>query len=316
MRHLYFASCVPEGGIYHYSLADGRLSFLEKTPCDSPMYLHLEQDFLQVLLKAPFEGSAESGLVTYPLGENKTLGTPKPPINTKGVEACHLSRLWDKTYVANYSSGSIFSAEGIVRTHAGVGVHPTRQEAPHLHFVAPSPDEKCLLAVDLGLDAIYSYDENLQLLSKAHVPAGCGPRHLAYSADGQTVFCANELASSVTVFGYCDGKLTAGETVALPEHENPENTVAAIRVWGDYVYVSNRGEDTISCLKWDGDRLRLCSTTPCGGRSPRDFLLVDDLLFCTNERSDNVTIFSVDGPKLVQLEQQLQMPSPLCVVAG
>lgn len=193
-------------------------------------------------------------------------------------------------------------------------MHPARQEAPHTHFISPAPDGACLLSTDLGLDAIYRYDRELRVLGVVRVPSGQGPRHLACSPDGRTVFCCNELGSTVTVLRYTGGELTVSQTVSVLDHEAP-STAAAIRVRGEYVYVSNRGDDSISCLRWDGERLALCSVTPCAGRSPRDFLIVEDYLFCANEASGNVTVFRVDGPRIADAGIRLEMETPLCVVA-
>lgn len=314
MVHLYFASCTRNGGIYHYTLENQQLQFREKTNCDRPMYLDVTKESVQAVLRSPFESqnSQNSGLVEYPLHEDGSLGLPGEIRDTQGVVGCHLCRYKGQTYVANYISGNIFSSEGIVREHTGNGPRPDRQEGPHLHYVQPSPDGSCLLAVDLGTDSVYSYDARLQHLHTAHVPAGCGARHLAYSENGKIVFCVNELDSSVTVFTYKDTVLTPIQTVSTLEKENRKNTAAAIRVCGEYVYVSNRGEDSISCLRWDGQKLKLCSVTPCSGRSPRDFIIAEGLLFCTNENSDNVTIFRADGPAMEKLDQELPVPAPLC----
>lgn len=314
IHHLYFASCVSDGGIYHYVLQNGTLTFAEKTVCDRPMYLDITEESVQVLLLEQNAADKESALVEYPLQPDGSLGAAGAAVSTKGIEACHLCRYQGQTYVANYQTGSIFAADGSLKLHTGHGVHPTRQEGAHLHFVQPSPDQRCLFAVDLGMDTVCSYDEDLNLLSAVKVPEGSGPRHLAYSEDGTIVFCVNELASSVSVFAYSDTKLTLLQTVHALKEENPQNISAAIRVCGSYVYVSNRGDDSISCLEWDGKNLQLCSVTPCGGKTPRDFMLVEDLLFCTNLDSDSVTIFRVNGSALCRLEQELHIPAPLCAV--
>lgn len=333
VHHLYFAACDSQGGIYHYTMENGNISFLEKTVCDRPMYLDVRRNSMQVLLRAPFEHincdvdnecrcteileklyRKNSGLVEYKVDSNGRLSNPSEILNTKGIVACHLCRYADKTFVANYVSGSVFSSDGQLREHSGSSVHQTRQEAPHVHFVQPSPDESCLFAVDLGTDSIYSYDENLNLLSTAYVPLGCGARHLAYSADGKTVFCVNELDSSVSVFSYEKSRLKLLQTVKVLDKPMQGNTAAAIRVQGEYIYVSNRGADVISCLRWDGKQLSLCSLTPCGGVSPRDFLIVENMMFITNEKTNNVTVFKVNGAELKKEEVELEMPSPLCVV--
>ena len=312
--HLYFASCVQDGGIWHYTLREGALHQQEKTPCDRPMYLYVEEGKLWALLRQPFGDSGESGLISFNRNSAGRLTNPGETMSTSGVVACHLCRWKGKIYAANYLSGSIWSSEGALDVHEGRGIHPMRQEAPHTHYVMPSPDGACLLAVDLGLDAIYSYDASLGILDVAHVPAGHGARHLAYGEDGRTIFCANELASTVTIFAYEDGKLIPGQTVsALGRPVN--STAAAIRVKGEYVYVSNRGDDSISCLHWDGKNLELCSVTPCGGASPRDFLIVEDLLICTNEAGNNVALFRVERDRLADTGERICMDAPICVVA-
>ena len=263
--HLYFASCVRNGGIYHYTLQGGTLCSKSRTVCDRPMYLYAEKGRLLALLRQPFTDSQNSGLISFTLDEEGNPAKTGEIVSTRGEVACHLCRFQGKTYVANYLSGSLWRSDGILDVHQGKGVHQTRQEAPHVHYVTPSPDGTCLLAVDLGLDAIFSYDENLQVLDVAHVPAGHGSRHLAFSEDGQTVFCVNELASTVTVFDYKDGQLESGKT-------------------------------------------------PCRGASPRDFLIVEDMLICTNEIENNVTFFRVEKEKLVDTKERIFMEAPLCVV--
>lgn len=315
--HLYFAACAPEGGIYHYLMDGEQLQFVEKTSCDRPMYLDVRENSMQVILRAPYPGNepwGTSGLVEYLVEKDGSLGLPGEMQSTLGAVACHLCRYQDKIYAANYISGNVFSSDGSVKTHEGHGPHPTRQDAPHLHYVQPAPDEKCLFAVDLGTDSVYSYDAELNLLSTAHVPAGCGARHLAYSEDGAYVFCANELDSSVSVFAYEDTKLTLLQTVSVLEKENPNSTAAAIRVKGNYVYVSNRGADSVSCLEWNGKELILKAEVPCGGSSPRDFMLVNEYMFCTNEKSDTVTVLKGEGAEWKLTDHVLEMPAPLCVV--
>lgn len=315
MKHFYFASCTSDGGIYHYIWKNGTLQFQEKWDCDRPMYLLIEGRTMWVLLRQPFEENSESGLVSCALdGEGKITGHGEA-VSTKGLVACHLCSYCGKIYVANYSSGSIFCTDGTLCSHTGSGPNMKRQEMPHIHFVSPAPDDTCILATDLGTDQIYSYNATLERIGSAGVPAGYGPRHLAFSAEGNTVFCVNELDSSVSVFRYERGKLHLVETVAVLEHKNSKNLSAAIRVDGKYVYVSNRGNDSISCLKWDGTHLCLQNEISCGGNSPRDFILEDGKIFCANEESGTVTILDVDGSQIRLTEQHLDIPGVLCVVA-
>lgn len=321
MTHFYFAACAaPEegGGVYHYVRVGDELVFRDRLPCDRPMYLHLSGQEMRVILRAPYERENSerkrfSALVTCLVDPDGCLGAPGDMVCTRGVVACHLCRFRGNTYAVNYLSGSVFSTSGALEEHVGRGVHPTRQESAHTHFIAPGPNGSDLLCTDLGLDAVYCYDASLNELSVAHVPAGHGARHLAYA--GQTVFCANELGNSVTVFAYENHRLEPGETVPVLNHPAKDSTVAAIRVAEDWVYVSNRGDDSISCLHWRNGRLRLCRAVPAGGASPRDFLIMDGWLVVTNEKSDTVTVMKGAADQWQNWGLSLRMPSPLCVVA-
>ncbi len=314
IHHLYFASCEKDGGIYHYTLRDGEQEFTDKTACDRPMYLNIVGDKLQAVLRSSFADNEESGLITYEISADGSLKQTGKIISTKGVVGCHLCEFAGNTYVANYISGSVFGTNDCLDIHTGKGVHPIRQEAPHMHFVGPSPDGKYLLAVDLGLDAVFVYDKDLNVVDKAYVPEGHGARHLAYSEDGNYVFCVNELAGSVTVFAYQDGSLTPLETVSALEYPVEGNTAAAIRIKGDYVYVSHRGDDSIACLSWHDEKLQLCAVTKCGGEGPRDFIIIDDLLLCTNEKSHTISVLSVNGANIVDTGKRIGIKSPICVV--
>ena len=315
MKHIYIASCVPSGGIYHYVREkSGSPTLVDVFKCDRPMYMIAEKSEMHVLLKAPFPGRKESALVTVPLKENGTFGTPGPLVDTRGVEACHLCCWHRQVYVTNYTSGSVFGTGGQMDRHEGRGLHPTRQEGPHTHYIGPTPDGKYLMSTDLGLDTVFIYNDRLKTVSKARVPLGQGCRHLACSADGRWVFCANELGSSVSVFAYAGGTRTLRETVNALKQPNPWNTAAAIRVWGDTVYVSQRGNNTISVLPWDGEHLRFMGEYPCGGESPRDFIVSDGCLVVTNEKSGTVSFLKTDGLRVIGTEYILNLPAPLCVM--
>lgn len=311
---LFFSSCAEDGGIYHYVLQNGKLTLCSFTSCDRPMYTITEEKHLWVLLRDCFDDHT-SGLQEYEILDSGVLMPIGELISTKGIVACHLCRFHEKIYAANYLSGSIFSSDGVLDVHTGHGAHPGRQEAPHTHFIAPSPDRKFLLSTDLGLDSIFVYDEGLNVRSIAHVPAGQGVRHLAYADDGMTIFAANELGSAVSMFTYHDGQMTLRQTIPVLIHEC-ENMPAAIRVRGEYVYVSNRGDDSISCLHWDQSGMELCSVTPCGGCWPRDFEIIENTIFCTNEKSNTVTVLSVDSTKIKDTGERIAMKAPICVTVN
>ena len=316
MKHLYFCACADDGGIYHYTLENEKLAFCEKVDLDKPMYLAIEGNKAYVILKETDEKTKFGAAMSFDIDEKGRLVNPTKPISSMGIVPCHLSVVNGEIYTVNYLSGNVVKLPGTISAHSGKGPHPTRQTEAHTHFVAPSPDGKYILCTDLGIDSIFTYTMDLKLVSVAKVPDGYGARHLAFSDDKKLVYCVNELVSSVSVFDYDDGRLTYLDTYdCLPDFKE-KNTAAAIRVEGKYLYISNRGADSIARLEIDGKKLTLLENTPCGGRNPRDFLVVDGLMFCTNEFTNDVTVLKLDEGRPILTETRLPMPNPLCVVAN
>ncbi len=312
---VYIAACDKDGGIYHYKMQGGKMEFSDKTPVDRPMYLAIGDNKLYAVLREPFEGKTESGLIVYDIDKDGKLINAGEISSTKGVVACHLT-VADDVYAVNYLSGSVVKMPDTVDVRNGCGPNKARQEMSHTHYVNISPDGRYVLATDLGNDDVMVYTKDLEVVSVAKVPAGHGARHLAYSEDGKTVFCVNELMSTVTVFEYSDGRLNAIETVsALPEDFCGENTAAAIRVKGDYVYVSNRGHDSVSCLKFENGSLKLVNNVKCGGVGPRDFDFVgDNYIVVTNQYTNNITVFYVDKESVTKTDSEFSAECPICVV--
>lgn len=320
---IYIAACDENGGIYHYRL-DGGLKFVKKYKIDRPMWLTIDGNYMYILLRELTE-NLNSGLLRCKIEPDGSLSEFEVPVLSGGRCACHATVANNRLYVVNYLSGNILAFDknslnsGSIAcdTHEGSGVNQARQEAPHTHFVRESPDGKYIFCVDLGVDKIIIYDHDLNKIGEASVPSGEGCRHLDYSPDGNFVYCANELGSSVSIFRYKNGELFLLDTVkCLPNGFDEVSTAAAIRVSedGKYLYVSNRGHDSICAFDIvDGCKLVNPMWTKVTGSSPRDFNFVGDLIFCANEHSP-VTVFKADGKSLKKLDIELEMNGALCVL--
>lgn len=312
---VYFASCVEDGGIYHYKLLkNGEFVFCQKTDCDRPMYFVIHDYRMDVILRSPFEFERNSGYISYELDENGNLVHPSAICSTKGECACHLSWFKNKLYVTNYLSGNVFCSDGSLCSHEGHSIHRTRQEAAHTHCILPAPDQLCLMVTDLGMDQIILYNENLNPLFIQNTSPGSGPRHLVCMEDGY-VACVNELECSVSVYRYTEQKLNWIETLPLLERQKTEEDLgAAIRYHRGYLYASTRGADRITCFLWENGHLKRMDSVSCGGNSPRDFFLLENWLICMNEKSSTVTVFKIDeNGKLRKTENaELEIPNVLC----
>ena len=256
------------------------------------------------------------GILSFDIDKNGCLINKTEIESTNGIVPCHLEVLNDNKYVVNYLSGNIVKIGEKTVTHSGKGVHLIRQQAPHTHFVCASPDKKHILCTDLGIDTIFVYDIDLNEKFTVKVPDCSGARHLCFGDDGKYLYCVNELSNDVSVFEWNSGKPILKDTYsAIPDFKGP-STAAAIRIKGDYLYISNRGADTISRFKIIGEKLELLENTYCGGNGPRDFDIIDDYIICTNENSNNVTVLKVENGKPIITDEKIEIGSPLCVIGG
>ncbi len=289
------------------------MKFIDKTTLDRPMYMVISNNKAYIILRAPFEISENSGVIVYDIDDSGKLINPTEIISTRGEVACHICVDGEYVYCVNYISGSIIRLPELLVKHKGKGPDKKRQESPHAHYVGMTPDGKYLCAVDLGLDTVFIYDKQLNLYYKASVPSGHGARHIAFSDDGKYMFCANELKSTVSAFLYEDGKLDLIDTIStLPKDFTGESTVAAIRVNDGKIYVSNRGHDSVSEFTFENKKLRLVRTIKTNGNSPRDFNFIGKFMICTNELSNNITLFDV--AKNFEFCGTYSIDAPLCIL--
>lgn len=308
---VYVASCTSKGGIYHYKMCDGHLELAEVTFMDRPMYMVINNKKMYVVLRAPFENE-ESGVVVYDIDNTGKLINPSQILSTKGVVACHIMVNDGYIYCANYLSGSLIRLPDKLVRHTGCGINPERQESAHVHFVGMTPDNEYVCATDLGLDAIFLYDKELILQSFVKVPEGHGVRHLTFSEDGKWMFAVNELQSTVVAFEYKNKQLKFQDIcTTVPSSFQGKSTAAAIRVKEGFIYVSNRGHDSITKLSFNGKNIAYEDSIDSGGKTPRDFLFVGDNLLCANQDSDCVVL--LDGVNGFRIKEKIYVETPTCI---
>lgn len=220
--------------------------------------------------------------------------------------------------VANYTGGNFVSfplgPDGLAApehfaefTGTGVGPNHDRQDTPHGHSVNFSPDDRFLLATDLGTDEILvrqldkdTIDPARSLSVKVH--PGAGPRHLVFNRMGNRAYVVNELDSTVVGYDFRNGTLTEFQRIStLPEDFKSANTPAEIAIdpSGKFLYASNRGNDSIARFTIDPQSGRLTSTgwTPSGGKGPRSFTIDPSghFLLAANQNSANIAIFHLNA---------------------
>ena len=237
--------------------------------------------------------------------------TPLSVQPTGGSDPAHLAVTADGRWllVANYTSGSVavhpLDPEGAPGERAdlldlqGTGPDRDRQSGAHAHMVVPAGDG--VLIADLGADKVWRcrldpVSGRLTMLPPAIVAKpGTGPRHLRFAPDG-TLLLVGELSATLSWYRpSADGGLRpAGETATstLDGQTYPSEILTGRD--GRFIYVANRGPDTVSTFAWDGERATLIAEVPSGGRWPRHMALLGDHLYVTNQLSHSVTTFRID----------------------
>lgn len=267
---------------------------------------------------------------------------PLNKVASGGAGATHLD--YDATlktlFVANFGGGQVSSLPvhedgslgpvSSVQSDFGTGPHP-RQSGPHAHAVAVDPGHHFLLSADLGADRlfVYRYDAATRNLTPAdpafvQLPAGFGPRHLAFLPNGKFLYMNNELSAQIQSFRWdgATGHLQPIETVsALSPSYRGEKSAAELAVSkdGKFLYLSNRGEDSVVVYSIDQESGKLTERQriPAQGKTPWGFAFDsgETWLLVANEASGTVNVLKRDPAtgKLSETAESLPVPRPVAV---
>ena len=331
--------------IYELEGDSGQITLLGKSSAidnTSHLCLGIQEKFLYSISEITSYKNQRDGCLT-------TFGVAKDPARLKQVQRTSSSGpgpayvSLDQTgrflLLANYVAGNIviypILSNGLLGEptanvmHVGSSINPRRQEGPHPHAIVASPDNRFVFVPDLGIDRImaYRFDAQTGQLKKAAdldvvLPRGSGPRHFVFSPDGRYAYCSLELTSQVATFGYRNGRLVrTGIEPTLPDDFSGESTNAEVRISpdGKYVYVSNRGHDSIAVFAaGDGDgKLKLVETVSTAGKTPRNFGISPDgnWIVAANQDSHSLVVFSrnSDTGKLEVVGDPIECPSPALI---
>lgn len=191
--------------------------------------------------------------------------------------------------------------------HTGQPLSP-RQPGPRAHGIVFSKDSRFVYVAELGLDRVYSY--RLDTAKRSMVPfdppyvsvkGGSGPRRLQLHPNGRFLYVNHETDSAVSVFEVNGGSLRAIQSLStLPADYKGNNSTAEIQIDADgkFLYVTNRGHDSIAVYAVDSARgtLTLTENVPSLGKTPRN-LTIDprnEYVIVANQSGDNIVVFRID----------------------
>ncbi len=326
-------------GVYSFTLDTDAAKLGDVKPVaelDNPTYLNLSQDNknLYAVVKEGDQGGVASFSINPETGDlfeiNRQL--------LDGASPCHVSvdSKNHQVLTANYHKGTIESflvnEDGSVNPvvsvieHTGKGPHE-RQDKPHTHYSGFTPDEKYVVAIDLGVDKVITYKIDNGKLAEAHtllVKAGSGPRHITFHPNGKFAYVMTELSNEVITLSYNSdtGVFTELQYIpTIPEDftENSQGSAIHISNDGRFVYAGNRGHDSIAVygVNQDSGELTFIEYTSTEGSWPRDFALdpTEKFIVASNQESSNLVLYARDPQtgKLTLLDSKVSVPDPVCV---
>ena len=311
------------------------------TEIDDPTYLcwYAEGRKLYAVTEDPnTNGRISSFTISSSLNLSREIVVEGP-----GKAGCHLTVLPDinRIFAASYLDGSIAGymlddnepgTPVFKAAYSGSGPNAARQEGPHAHQILRSPDRRRLYTCDLGSDTIWMHsldsEGNAGSASQAlKVPAGYGPRHLAFDPGVPFAYILCELMPKlITVrINPADGIMevvSEQDTVKSPRG-NPSNP-AAIKIHpsGKTLAVTNRFQDTIALFEINTTgsfpNPVLAEEFDCRGKTPRDITFTRDggWLLIANQDSDNIEcrrFNSRTGLPEAYWARGLKTGSPVCI---
>ena len=266
--------------------------------------------------------------------------------STGGNNPAHLALDPSRRFLvtANYGAGSVSvipvlpdgrlgPRTALVPLEGALGPHRTEQATAHPHQCRFDRTGRVLAVPDKGLDRVFLFtlDAETGTLRPSTPPsvatrAGAGPRHVDFHPSGTHAYVVNELDSTVTTYRL-DGAATWVPIQILPATPSSftgANTGSAIEVShaGRFVFVSNRGHDSIGTFEVDAatGTLSPVGWTPTQGRTPRFFCQDPSgaFLYVANQATDTIVPFRIE-PRTGSLSQAgppVATGTPMVIVFG
>ena len=292
-------------GIYSFSVEDGRLSSSQLF-CEikNPKYLTKKDNCL--ITVADFD--YESGVALI-----NAEGDIKNKIAFEKRTSCFITSEDDDIYTANYHTGVVTHLKLVqdelkfinsIQIQDGAGCHQIL--VFHERILVP-----CLF-----LDRVFIFDRSLKKIGSIHFNANTGPRHGVFSKDGKYLYLVSELSNELFVIETDEWNIIHQIPVLMSKEIHVRDT-AAIRLSDDekFIYVSTRTKDVISVIELEDHKPTVIQTVSCGGKHPRDFILLDLYLLCANKNTNEVVSFKInDDGTLGKIVDRIEVPEVVALI--
>jgi 6-phosphogluconolactonase len=303
-----YVSKAPERAIQVYRLdpADGTLTPVQTVAVEgSPGSLGVDPQKRFLFASIRSGATLASFQLDPATGKLTALGTAALP---KGEDAAFVGT--DRTgrwlLSASYGAGKVVVhrlQDGMIQTPAV----QTVATAKTAHSIATDRGNRFVFVPHVAPNAVYQFrldPESGRLTDAGRAPGGApgaGPRHLAFHPTMDLAFTSDESGSSITAYRFepASGLKPVQTVSTLPSDFRGNNSTAEVKVHpgGKYVWVSNRGHDSLAGFAIDANtgKLSALGQTPTE-KTPRSFEVEPDgrYVFGAGEGSGKLAVFRVD----------------------
>ena len=292
-------------GIYSFSFEDGRLSSSQLF-CEikNPKYLTKKDNCL--ITVADFD--YESGVALI-----NAEGDIKNKIAFEKRTSCFITSEDDDIYTANYHTGVVTHLK-LVQDELKFINSIQIQDGAGCHQILVFHDR--ILVPCLFLDRVFIFDRSLKKIGSIHFNANTGPRHGVFSKDGKYLYLVSELSNELFVIETDEWNIIHQIPVLMSKEIHVRDT-AAIRLSDDekFIYVSTRTKDVISVIELEDHKPTVIQTVSCGGKHPRDFVLLGQYLLCANKNTNEVVSFKInDDGTLGKIVDKIEVPEVVALI--
>ncbi|MCU0703118.1 MAG: lactonase family protein [Fimbriiglobus sp.] len=335
-------------GIYRseFDSATGKLGTPElAAEVGSPSFLHIAPDGKTLYAVGEAAGKDGGGVYSWKLDPATGKLSDQVSLTSKGAGPCHISTDAKNEFavVSNYGGGSatlfklkpdgsLDSRTGFIQ-HEGKVFDAKRQGGPHGHCGFFDATGSLVMVCDLGLDKVMLHKLNRETGAiTPHDPAfikmpdRSGPRHIHIAPSNDMAFVNGEIDMTVSVvkLDVKGNKFEVVQTVStLPEGEKvvPAFSTAECRIHpsGKFVYVSNRGYDTVAAFAFDQEKMKLTQVGQIRGdiKTPRNFNISPDgkWMLIASQASNKVGVYAIDEKTGMAKETDVSVKvgGPVCI---
>ena len=317
--------------VYDFNNKNNKAELVRTIPMSNPSFLARKGDILYAVNE-----DIAGKLTVYDLKNNRLLSES----STKGMHPCHiaLSPIYPVALVSNYSSGSLalysLNENGSVNrmedmlTFNNSSINKERQSTSHVHSAFFSKDGRLAYVSDLGADLIYIFEIvksdkefTLNKVGEIKTKLGGGPRHLAFSKDGNTIYSILELTGEIEVFQRKKSDWNSVQIVPMySTNFKGQQGGADIKFdkKGSILFATNRGEvnEIYSYAVMKSGLLKYISSSSVYGDSPRNLNISPSRkkVFIANQNTNNITILPTNLRSTGINISKINIPKPVCMI--